>query len=383
MARVSGPPGNAATHKHRGKWQIVWHPRFGHYARAWPRKRGKPTNQLVIDRVAAFSRAVQQVKFLTSEDQIAARELAAGSTLTWKDVAIKSAMGTMFQFTTQDGTVWRGLRMAQGDIEALLNSISNTQGVILIRDQTEWVALLPGSEGQVLTIPSQNALPAWADPPQPTGPGLSPLFGPYAPPAQSAFPTLIPTNGHQTGLYAGSFGQYELAFGPFPASGDNLRARLKPFNYQLDQSQSAWLNCNTITYRYMGYGITLYDTTGAGPYQFLTFGCHARVVSGIVYPGVALQATWWTNKTTIDHTEFLYTMNQPPNWFRFQVAGTDLKLNISQDHQYYQQIDVLSDVFSNFHPNYIGLYIYQNPFDYDSGSSNGVFMSCLNFTQPF
>lgn len=49
------------------------------------------------------------------------------------------------------------------DIQALLDSISTTQGAILYRNASDWVALSPGTDGQVLQTQGAGANPQWQD----------------------------------------------------------------------------------------------------------------------------------------------------------------------------------------------------------------------------
>lgn len=46
-------------------------------------------------------------------------------------------------------------------LQALLNAISSTRGVILFRGASAWVALAPGTAGQVLTSGGAGADPHW------------------------------------------------------------------------------------------------------------------------------------------------------------------------------------------------------------------------------
>lgn len=47
------------------------------------------------------------------------------------------------------------------NIQTLLDSISSTQGAILYRNATMWVALAPGTSGQVLQTGGPSANPSW------------------------------------------------------------------------------------------------------------------------------------------------------------------------------------------------------------------------------
>lgn len=51
-----------------------------------------------------------------------------------------------------------------GDIQALLNGISTTQGTILYKNATAWVGLAPGTVGQFLQTAGAGANPLWATP---------------------------------------------------------------------------------------------------------------------------------------------------------------------------------------------------------------------------
>jgi len=51
---------------------------------------------------------------------------------------------------------------AGGDIQALLDGISATQGTVLYRNATDWVALAPGTAGEFLKTNGAGANPAWA-----------------------------------------------------------------------------------------------------------------------------------------------------------------------------------------------------------------------------
>lgn len=51
---------------------------------------------------------------------------------------------------------------ASSDIQALLDGISTTQGVILYYNGTNWVALSPGSSGEFLQTQGAGANPQWA-----------------------------------------------------------------------------------------------------------------------------------------------------------------------------------------------------------------------------
>lgn len=53
---------------------------------------------------------------------------------------------------------------AAPDIQSLLNGISTTQGAVLYRNATDWVALAPGTAGQFLKTNGAGFNPAWGTP---------------------------------------------------------------------------------------------------------------------------------------------------------------------------------------------------------------------------
>lgn len=65
----------------------------------------------------------------------------------------------------QGGTTKRATtgQVSANALQLTLNSISATQGAILYRNATEWVALSPGTSGQVLTTGGAAANVSWAN----------------------------------------------------------------------------------------------------------------------------------------------------------------------------------------------------------------------------
>jgi hypothetical protein len=77
------------------------------------------------------------------------------------DYLAMAAFGTLNAGRTTDGQLWIGGRVAQKDIETLLDSISNVPGSVLVRTTDAWEALLPGVSAEVLTIDGLTGQPAW------------------------------------------------------------------------------------------------------------------------------------------------------------------------------------------------------------------------------
>lgn len=66
-------------------------------------------------------------------------------------------VGTNYKVLMSDGT-----DPGWATLSSLLSSLSDTQGAVIYRNATEWVALAPGTSGYVLTTGGAGANPSWA-----------------------------------------------------------------------------------------------------------------------------------------------------------------------------------------------------------------------------
>lgn len=148
----------------RGRVVLYWDSKRQRYIqRSWPKGNGgdTPARKAARDQ---FVKAVALIKNAAGLDAQNAYRCAKDTQFLPRDLLMKAAMGTLFEWTDTTGQVWKGLRVLQSDIEALLKSISNITGSILVNAGDDWVALLPGTTGQVLTIPTDSNIPEWLDP---------------------------------------------------------------------------------------------------------------------------------------------------------------------------------------------------------------------------
>lgn len=68
---------------------------------------------------------------------------------------------TSNQLRARINGAWVELGGSAGNIQTLLDGISTTQGVILYYNGTDWVALSPDTDGEVLTTHGASANPTW------------------------------------------------------------------------------------------------------------------------------------------------------------------------------------------------------------------------------
>lgn len=96
----------------------------------------------------------------------------AQSTYALGDILYSSATNTLaklagnttsaMRLLTQTGTGTVSAAPAWNTITTILNTLSSSQGAILYRDASNWVALAPGTNGQVLQTQGAGANPQWA-----------------------------------------------------------------------------------------------------------------------------------------------------------------------------------------------------------------------------
>lgn len=98
-------------------------------------------------------------KFLKADATWAVPAGGASALTDLSDVTISGAANG--DFLKRDATDFKNVTSAIA-AQALLDAISTTQGTVLYNNGTDWVALSPGTSGQVLTTGGAAANPSWA-----------------------------------------------------------------------------------------------------------------------------------------------------------------------------------------------------------------------------
>lgn len=163
----SQPAGRAV--KLRGHVYVHQHPFGGWVARTWPKP--KPVN--MSNGQWLGMQQLSWATYITKRAQTweieSAKEQTVNSGYTWKDYYIAALYGRGINVDFEDGTIWRSARIMAGEVQLLLDSISNIPGSILYRDLTGWTYLVKGADKQVLTSLDAQVGPVWQDPPAPVG----------------------------------------------------------------------------------------------------------------------------------------------------------------------------------------------------------------------
>lgn len=348
----------------RGTLETYYDKRRGWIARKWPRKRGRPTHPLIIEKVEAFKRAVRVVKFAVPEDRIAAEEMALNTSYTWKDLLMKSAFGTLYTWTLEDGSTWRGFLVAQKEIQALLEALSNTPGAMLVRGDAEWLALIPPtSPGKALTYVGSPQHVEWADPPQPTGGiNIASEFLKYAPPKAADF-TLLGTNSNNPTLIdqpnAGMFFNNGVNY----AAGDNLRMAVIPVDRMVQKTYTVLTKGMLPNIRWNGYGICLWgNPKGAAGRRAITFGLHNNYISGLPYAPI-MRVQEWTDQATPATIVREFPIAEPPIGMAVRLNATNYWFRCGESPSGVRGFHAPVNYNAFMEPTHFGLYGYTNVVD--------------------
>jgi hypothetical protein len=153
--------------------------------RSWPKKTNReptPAEKLNQDR---FAKLQQMLKDVMAIEQVSARLVAYGSRYIWRDVLSRAMVGELAEWSNYAEVV------SQYNLDIL----GTEPGMIVIRE-AEWVALVKGDDGDVLTIVA--GLPRW----QPGTAGITELTGAVtAGPGSGAQAATLSTTGVASGSY--------------------------------------------------------------------------------------------------------------------------------------------------------------------------------------
>lgn len=149
--RKTGPgrnyPGPPAGYAARGRF-VAYISRGQMVLQKWPRKK-RPATPEELEQQNEFRLLVEAQKLISSDQQIAAREIAENSKYTWRDIIALTVTGRLVTLPGYEAIV------AQYNLDIL----GDQPGMIVYRSSSEWKALAPGNQNQVLTM--QGGLPAW------------------------------------------------------------------------------------------------------------------------------------------------------------------------------------------------------------------------------
>lgn len=159
--RQKSMPLGAQSFSGKDPVQFVYDKRVGWYIRKKPNGGNHVVTPKRLQARADFTQAIELAKYAPGEMVQAAIEQTKNTGWLPRDILIAAAHGTLLSATTNTGKTILSRRLALSEIETMLRTISTTNGAILVYSQAlqQWVALVPGSDAQVLTL--VDGLPEW------------------------------------------------------------------------------------------------------------------------------------------------------------------------------------------------------------------------------
>lgn len=131
--------------------------------RKWPRKRGPVKTPYGKFAYEEFRQAALMAGTLLPQDRTTCEVLARGTSLTWRDVAMKFILGTTGLVIVMPDGRTIGARRLSNNVQLILDTLGDTPGSLIVRLEDGWTLILPGDDDQVLTMDPDTGVPLWAD----------------------------------------------------------------------------------------------------------------------------------------------------------------------------------------------------------------------------
>jgi len=160
VAKIEGKANKAKGPGYTGRMMVDVY-RGQLRVRKWPRKRGRNLHPKTLAQMEWFRQANELAKYVAPQQQVLAREAAAGSPLLPRDLLIMAMAGRMFAIDFIDGRMLFPMA-ARAGISESLDVLSHEVGAVLVRAATYWEGLSPGLAGSVLTSAGPGQPPVWA-----------------------------------------------------------------------------------------------------------------------------------------------------------------------------------------------------------------------------
>lgn len=145
----------------RGQFQTYGHPKYGLIVTKWPRKRGPAKTPLAALNMAMFKQVIAWAKFPLSSEITEAQIGTFQTGYLIRDVIESAAYGLVTYGYDDAGNLYMGFRLANQQIQVLLDSIGLDPGSMLFRGPDGWLALEAGDAGTVLSSPGTGQPPLW------------------------------------------------------------------------------------------------------------------------------------------------------------------------------------------------------------------------------
>jgi len=146
----------------KGRLHFHYNKKFQKWiGRSWPSGHRNPSEAELRTR-RSFAASARAINRSIPLEHTAARVNSTDTTFTPRDFLTMAAYGRLIVAFALDGRIWRSAVEYAFEIQTLLDMLSTEPGSIVVRTSNGWYALLPASDGDVLTIDAGTHLPAWA-----------------------------------------------------------------------------------------------------------------------------------------------------------------------------------------------------------------------------
>jgi len=355
--------------KAKGRLRVFWSPKWQRWiAQSYPTSNGGDTPLRAASR-AQFTAAVAAIKYATGDEVAAAYAATKNTRFLPRDALMLAYFGKLVGGADGTGSTILGVIMAQDEIDVLLGSISDVDGVLYTMLSGQVVAISPGSPSQVLTMNPGTGLPAWIDSGGSGSGGPSPYW-----PSTPATPSLtdFTIRSQSTGTYSATQATRGVTLTAQGASGNRMTMAEQPLTSAVFDMQCLIMPTVPPIY-YSAYGIFM---RASATDKIITF----NVGAGTSYVGLGWQH--WTNINTPDISgtfpDFVPS-TLVPLWFRAKSDGTTVNNYISTDGENWQLIDHFSYGGFTGPPDKIGFFVNAN----QQGHNLSVQTTCAALCMAF
>lgn len=129
--------------------------------RAWPRGRGKITDETTLHNMDMFRQAQWATKYWDPRLQYDAAQAVAGTPLLPRDLMTMMMFNRLASLKLDDGRELFPL-VARKDVSESLDLLTNVPGSMIYRGPDLWQPVLPGPDGWVLQFDDATKTPRWA-----------------------------------------------------------------------------------------------------------------------------------------------------------------------------------------------------------------------------
>jgi len=183
MGRATRRPGLLVQTKTRGGVPIM---------KGWPKKRGKKATPDQKHNQEQFALAQRAANECHPWQYLEAAAMSEGTIWNRREILVKAAQGSLFDIVIgADDYYGNWFEMAR-EIQALLDTVSDVPGTMLVRNAEGWVGLEPGVDGYVLSTNGEGFPPHWIPVSVPT-----PSYQWSAPDISAAYGNINITVGNQ------------------------------------------------------------------------------------------------------------------------------------------------------------------------------------------